>query len=104
MRLEKMETLNKDELFLIAKLLDLQTFLNFKKTNKRMDELCKKDDIWYYILERDYDKPEVRFTDEILLKYPKIRALNASNNPKITDKSVKELKSLHTLNACCNRK
>lgn len=96
-----MEKLDKDALFLIARELDLLSLLKLCKTDKRMNKICAKDDVWYYILNRDYDKPEVKYrlTDEILLKFPKITALYAFHNPKITDKSVKELKNLQTLDA-----
>ena len=68
-----MEKLTKDPLFLVALELNDIDMANFCKSNKFFnDQICKKDDIWYYILERDYDKPEVKYRliDEILLKYP----------------------------------
>ena len=99
------ENFNRNELFSVAKELDLQSLIKLCKSNKRINDLlCKRDDIWYYILERDYNKYNVKnkLTDEILLRYPNIRALDASRNSKITDKSVKELKQLHTLDASYN--
>ena len=46
------------------------------------------------------DKYKQKLNDEILLKYPKLKKLNARNNSKIT--KISHLKNLKILSASCN--
>ena len=49
-----MEKLNNDEIFYIAIFLDVPELLSFCKLSRKINTVCKKDDIWLYKLKKEF--------------------------------------------------
>ena len=77
-------------------------YLGFKdrQTLRRLNQLVRRKIKIYKI----HYGNSLRLTDDILKLYPDLRVLDASENPKITDKSVIGLKNLRELYAYGNKK